>query len=107
MPSLSNPPLCQTPGCRSVRNRSTLSLSHPVLSARTLKVCEHDSLWQPPAAHSDERLRSQTSSRAHRCLNALTPGHLKGTVVRGHPMVWYLVLFPDNATQDPVVYGGV
>ena len=24
------PPLCQTPGCRSVRNRSTLSPSHPV-----------------------------------------------------------------------------
>ena len=31
--SLSSPPLCQTPGRRSVRNRSTLSLSRPVLSA--------------------------------------------------------------------------
>ena len=31
-PSLSSPPLCQTPGCRSGRNRSTLSPSHPVLS---------------------------------------------------------------------------
>ena len=28
-----SPPLCQTPGCRSGRNRSTLSPSHPVLSA--------------------------------------------------------------------------
>ena len=73
----------------------------------TLKVCEHDSLWQPPAAHSDERLRSQTSSRAHHRLNALTPDYLKGAIVRGHPMVWYFVLFPDSAKQDPVVYGGV
>ena len=32
-PSFSNPPLCQTPGCRSVHSRSTLSPSHPVLSA--------------------------------------------------------------------------
>ena len=31
-PSLSIPPLCQTPGCRRGRNRSTLSPSHPVLS---------------------------------------------------------------------------
>ena len=28
-----SPPICQTPGRRSVRNRSTLSPSHPVLSA--------------------------------------------------------------------------
>ena len=32
IPSLSNPPLCRTPGFRSVSNRSTLSSSHPVLS---------------------------------------------------------------------------
>ena len=32
-PSFSNPPLCQTPGCRSVHSRSTLSPSHPALSA--------------------------------------------------------------------------
>ena len=32
-PLFSNPPLCQTPGCRSVHSRSTLSPSHPVLSA--------------------------------------------------------------------------
>ena len=70
----------------------------------TLKISEHDSLWQPPAAHSDERLRPQKSSRAQRCLSALTLGHLKGTVVRGHPMVWSLALCPDDAKQDPVVH---
>ena len=57
-----------------------------------LKVSEHDSLWQPPAAHSEERSRPQKSSRAQRCLNALAPGNLKGTVVRGHPVVWSLAL---------------
>ena len=46
-----------------------------------LKVSEHDSLWQPPAAHSEERSRPQKSSRAQRCLNALAPGNLKGTCV--------------------------
>ena len=49
-----------------------------------LKVSEHDSLWQPPAAHSEERSRPQKPSRAQRCLNALAPGYRKGTVVRGH-----------------------
>ena len=38
-------------------------------------------------------------------MNAVTPGYLKGTVVRGHPMVWSLALCPDDAKQDPVVYG--
>ena len=70
-----------------------------------LKVSEHDSLWQPPAAHSEERPRPQKSSRALRCLNALAPGYLKGTVVRGHPVVWSLALRCDDAKQDPVVYG--
>ena len=70
-----------------------------------LKVSEHDSLWQPPAAHSEERPRPQKSSRAQRCLDALAPGYLKGTVVRGHPVVWSLALRPDDAKQDPVVYG--
>ena len=32
-PSFSNPPSCQTPGCRSVHSRSILSPSHPVLYA--------------------------------------------------------------------------
>ena len=70
-----------------------------------LKVSEHDSLWQPPAAHSEERSRPQKSSRAQRCLNALAPGNLKGTVVRGHPVVWSIALRSDDAKQDPVVYG--
>ena len=91
MSLLYNTSLCQTLGCRSVRPWSTLSLSHPVLFViHTLKVSEHDSLWPPPAAHSDERPRPQKSFRAQRCLNALTPGYLEGTVVRGHPIVWLL-----------------
>ena len=45
------------------------------------------------------------SSRTQRCLNALIPGYLKGTVVRGHPMVWSLALRRDDEKQDPVVYG--
>ena len=52
----------------------------------------------------DERPRPQTSSRAQRRLNALAPGYLKGTVVRGHPVVWSLALRPDDGKQDPVVY---
>ena len=44
-------------------------------------------------------------ARAQRCLNALAPGYLKGTVVRGHPVVWSLALRSDDAKQDPVVYG--
>ena len=71
----------------------------------TLQVSEHDSLWQPPAAHLDKRPRPQKSSRAQRCLNALASGYLKGTIVRGHPMVWSLALCPDDAKQDPVVCG--
>ena len=70
-----------------------------------LKVSEHDSLWQPPAAHSEERSRPQKSSRGQRCLNALAPGNLKGTVVRGHPVVWSLALRSDDAKQGPVMYG--
>ena len=30
---------------------------------------------------------------------------LKGTVVRGHPIVWSFALCPDDAKQDPVVHG--
>ena len=70
-----------------------------------LKVSEHDSLWQPPVAHSEERSRPQTSSRVQRCLNALAPGNLKGAVVRSHPVVWSLALCSDDVKQDPVVYG--
>ena len=71
----------------------------------TLKVSENDLLRQPPAAHSEERPRPQKSSRSQRRLNALTPGYLKGTVVRSHPRVWFLVLCPDDTKQDSVVYG--
>ena len=77
-----------------------------------LKVSEHDSLWQPLAAHSEEkRSRPQKSSRAQRCLNALAPGYLKGTVVRGHPVVWSLALRSDDANaigmqrHDPINSG--
>ena len=70
----------------------------------TLKVSQHGSLWQPPTAHSNKRPHPQKSSCAQRRLNALIPGYLKGMVVRGHPMVWYLVVCPDDTKQDPVVY---
>ena len=62
-----------------------------------LKVSKHDSLWQRPAAHSEERPRPRKFSRTQCCLNALAPGYLKGTVVRGHPVVWSLALRPDDA----------
>ena len=45
------------------------------------------------------------SSRSQRRLNAPTPGYLKGTVVRSHPMVWTLALCPDDTKQDSAVYG--
>ena len=38
-----------------------------------LKVSEHDSLWQSPAAHLDERPCPQKPSRSQRRHNALTP----------------------------------
>ena len=45
------------------------------------------------------------SSRTQPCLNALTPDYVEGTVVRDHPMVWSLALCPNEAKQDPIVYG--
>ena len=76
----------------SLCTQSVHSFSFPPSSTHcALKVSEHDSLSQPPAAHSEERSRPQKSSRAQRCLEALAPGYLKGTVVRGHPVVWYEV----------------
>ncbi|CAN0245020.1 unnamed protein product [Ascophyllum nodosum] len=69
-----------------------------------LELFENDSFWEPPAAHTDERPCSPKSSRAQRCLDALTPGYLNGTMVRGHPMIWSLALCPDDAKQDPRVY---
>ena len=71
----------------------------------TIKAFEHDSLWQPLVAHSNEYSRPQKSFRAQHCFNALVPGYLKGTIVRGHPMVSSLALCSDGAKQDPVVYG--
>ena len=47
----------------------------------TLKVSEHDSVWQPPASHSDEHPRPQKKPpRAQCCLNDMTPGYLEGMV---------------------------
>ena len=58
-----------------------------------------------PAAHLEELPRPQKSSCSQRRLNALTPGYIKGTVVRSHPMVWSLALCPDDTKQDSVMYG--
>ena len=51
----------------------------PTLSSPncTLKVSEHDSLWQPSAAQSDERTPNIKSFCAQGCLNALTPSYLR------------------------------
>ena len=85
--------------------QSVHSFSFPPRPLRTV-VSENDSLRQPPAAHSEERPHPQKSSRSQRRLNVLTPGYLKGTVVRSHPMmVWPLALCPDYTKQDSVVYG--
>ena len=71
----------------------------------TLRVSEHDSLWQPPAAHSGERHRRQVYFCAEGCLIALTSIYLEGMVVELHPVVWQFVLCPDDAKKDPVVCG--
>ena len=91
----------------SLCTQSVHSFFFPPRPLRTApsKISEYDSLWRPPAAHLDERPRPQKSSRSQHCLNTLTPGYLKGTVVRSHPIVWSLALCPDDAKQDPVVYG--
>ena len=67
-----------------------------------LKVSEHDSLWPPPAAHSEKRsahkrllVRNVVSMRSHPVISS----------ARGHPVVWSLALRSDDAKQDPVVYG--
>ena len=46
-----------------------------------LMVSERDSLWQPPAAHSDKYPLPEKSSRAHGCLIALTQSFLESTVI--------------------------
>ena len=73
-PSLPNRPLCQTPGCRSVRSGSTLSPSHPVLSAlypqgfRTrFALANRPSLIQisAPAHEKSLLLRNVVSMHSH------------------------------------------
>ena len=60
---------------------------------------EREKVWQRPPP---PRARCSFGEKN----NALAPGYLKGTVVRGHPVVWSLALRSDNnAKQDPVVYG--
>ena len=94
---------------QSVYHTSTFLLSAPcspycMVSAPS-KFPNMISLWQPATAHSDERSGPQKSSRTQCCLNALTSSCLEGMVIRGHPLVWSLAVCPDNAKQDPVVYG--
>ena len=84
---------------------SLVLLPTPSSPHYTLEASEHDSLWQSPAAHLDERPRLQKYFRVQRCLNAFTPGYLKVAVIRGLPKVWALALCRDDAEQDPVVYG--
>ena len=67
-------------------------LVHFLLPNASSPHCKHGLLWQSPAARSDKRLHPQKSPRAQRCLHALTSDYVKGTVVRGHPMVWILAL---------------
>ena len=50
-------------------------------------------------AHKSLLVRNVISMLSH------TPGYLKGTVVRSHPMVWSLALCPDDTKQDTVVNG--
>ena len=100
--------LTHTPACNAVAfqspvmpnarmslrgNRSTLYIS-PSSPHCTLKVSEHDSLWQPPAAHSDERPRPQTFSHAQRYPNALAPGWMPVRERR------------DNAAHEKTFVGG-
>ena len=69
----------------SLCTKSVHSFFHLVLSAlNPQRFRTHDS--QTHAAHSDERLRPQKSSRAQRCLNALTSGYLEGMIVRSNLM---------------------
>ena len=50
-------------------------------------------------AHKSLVVRNVVPMLSHRVIS-------KGTVVRGHPVVWSLVLRPDHAKQDPVVVYG-
>ena len=94
----SQPPA--TPRCRSVRSRFTFLLPTRSSPHCTLRVSQLGLFWQPPAVHSDKHPRPQTSSSAQRRLNAFKPDYLKGTVIRGHLMVWSLALCPDDASRQ-------
>ena len=63
-PSFSNPPYAERPDVALYTVRPLFLLPTPSSPHCALKVSEHDSLWQPPAAHSEERPRPQKSSRA-------------------------------------------
>ena len=41
----------------------------------------------------------------HNVVSMLSHRVISRAVVRGHPIVWSLALCPDDAKQDPVVYG--
>ena len=90
-------PPCQTRGRRSLRNRSSFSFPPRPLHTAPSRFPNTMIRMNVPAHESLDN--------AQRCLEALTPGYLEGTVVRGHPIVWPLALCPDDAKQDPVVCG--
>ena len=105
-----SPPLCQTPGCRSVRNRSTLlSPSHPDLYALHPQGFQTRFAFLAVARRSFGRAppptKKKKSSRAQHCLNnALTPGYL----FQGHGCTRSSdgPCPDDDAKQDPVVVYG-
>ena len=76
----------------------------PSSSYYILKIFEHGSLCQAPTARLNEHPRPNNYSRVQRCFNALTPDHLEGMVLRGHPIVWSLTLCPEDTKEDPVVH---
>ena len=95
--------ICQTPGRRSVRSRSTLFHSHPVLCAQQPQDFEHDLVWQPPSAHSDERPRPQRSLLAHNVVPMLSHSVIPRALL--FEAIRWSSLLRCAAKQDPVVYG--
>ena len=105
MPSLSISRLGQTPGCRPVSNRSTLSPSYPVLSAL------HPQGFRTRFAlaatrHSFERAPPPTKVFSCATLSQCSyTGLSRGCGCKGHSLVWAPAVYPNDAKQDPVVYG--
>ena len=99
-PSLSSPPLCQTPGCRSGRNRSTLSPSHPVLSILHPQGFRKR-FASAAAGRSFEGAssRPQKSSRSQRRLNALTPGVQNRTYASWPKYIGRMVSLREHSTS--------